>query len=275
MRKCPAPATKPPILKKGQSGETLESPASVAAIGYVADDELEAMALPTGTLDPEVRARFAEDAAYIRERVGGALERILQAGDRLIAVKKKMPHGQWLLWLRDEFRWHERTARNYMNVARAVAKSESLSDLAELSITVEALYILTTRNTPPEALEQAAKEGRAGHVDGKQATAIKRKFKRTESSRPSSANSSSSATAQPQAVPISAWQHRHDTKEGWLARLAPLKSAVKSLLELSSTTNLSAEDRASINSEVNEIIALLEQLKASLQLSDDSQFTKH
>ena len=34
----------PPILRKGQSGETLESPASVAAIGYVADDELEAMA---------------------------------------------------------------------------------------------------------------------------------------------------------------------------------------------------------------------------------------
>jgi hypothetical protein len=162
------PATQP-VLPKGVSGETLEKRASVMGILYAKEDE----ALPTGTLDPAVRARFAEDAAYIRQHVGDARERILLVGKRLIAVKTKMGcHDEWRLWLRDEFKWHEQTARNYMNVARAVAKNQSLW---KFSISVEALYALTTHTTPPEALQRAVEEARTGaHIGLKRANAIKR-----------------------------------------------------------------------------------------------------
>src|SRR6516225_1860015 len=76
-------------------------------------------------LDSNVREQFAGDAEFIRQHVEQARDHMLLIGNRLLAVKDKIPRGQWQPWLRSEFQWREQTARNYMNVARAVAKNST------------------------------------------------------------------------------------------------------------------------------------------------------
>jgi hypothetical protein len=48
-------------------------------------------------------------------------------------------HGNWLPWLEREFGWTDRTARNFMAVHEAAAKSEKFSDL---NVPVSGLYLL-------------------------------------------------------------------------------------------------------------------------------------
>ena len=47
-----------------------------------------------------------------------AIEHAIRAGEALIQAKQLVEHGQWLPWLRDNCKMSERTAQNYMRVAR-------------------------------------------------------------------------------------------------------------------------------------------------------------
>jgi hypothetical protein len=150
-------------------------------------------------LDPEVKAQFAADAEYIRANVGDARAHILNTGNRLIAVRENMPYGQWLPWLKAEFNWGEQTARNYMNVARAVAKNPSLGDLTDLSITGEALYVLTGPSAPPGALEQVVDQARSGeHIGLDQAKNIMNAHEQPAAGGQADADPSGAETNRPQ-----------------------------------------------------------------------------
>ena len=43
---------------------------------------------------------------------------ILSIGQRLIEAKAMLPHGEWLPWLTEQVEFSERTARNFMRLAR-------------------------------------------------------------------------------------------------------------------------------------------------------------
>ena len=141
----------PPVLSKGQSGETLESPTSVAGIGYAAEDYLE---------DPpddvvKLLARFAPQADRIR-RAGklGFAAAVIQ-GEALLEVRAEAGHGQFRIWLAFAFRgWSERQAQQLMNLARW-SKSEKFADLERLQnqINVSAFYLLAAPSMPPEVLD--------------------------------------------------------------------------------------------------------------------------
>jgi hypothetical protein len=62
-----------------------------------------------------------ERAQRIRDLVGTARTCIIEIGRELIAAKTTVAHGDWLPWIEDEFGWKERTAENYMMVARKFA----------------------------------------------------------------------------------------------------------------------------------------------------------
>ena len=52
-------------------------------------------------------------AERIRQMVKQTLEDLLAIGEELLAVKEALPHGSFGPWLRQEFGWTERTARNF------------------------------------------------------------------------------------------------------------------------------------------------------------------
>lgn len=96
-----------------------------------------------------VSPTLSERAQRIRALIRG---NIIEIGRELIAAKAEIDHGKWLSWLEDEFDWTSKTAENYMNVTREFG---SLSNLGELPITVEALYLLSTKSVPQKVRDEA------------------------------------------------------------------------------------------------------------------------
>jgi hypothetical protein len=91
---------------------------------------------------------------------------IIGIGDLLIEAKEHLKHGKWLPWLKKEFSLSDRSARNYMQAAKFAAKSETVSDLGNLS--PSALYAISSDGgaiyTPEiiKAILQEAKKSRVG-----------------------------------------------------------------------------------------------------------------
>jgi hypothetical protein len=104
--------------------------------------------------------RVRSSTARIRECVMRSLESIIQVGGELHTVKEALPHGLFGPWLRAEFGWTERTARNFMAVAeRFGPKTEMISDLA---IAPTAAYLLAAPSAPDEARQTALERAEAG-----------------------------------------------------------------------------------------------------------------
>lgn len=68
---------------------------------------------------------------------------IIDIGKRLIEAKAMLPHGEWLPWLSERVCFSEKTAQNYMRVAREFPNPQALADLG-------ATKALTLLALPPE-----------------------------------------------------------------------------------------------------------------------------
>ena len=72
------------------------------------------------------------------KRAGG--EAILTIGRGLIEAKGLLPHGEWLPWLTERVEFSERSAQNFMRLAREYANPQTLADLgASKALTLLAL----------------------------------------------------------------------------------------------------------------------------------------
>lgn len=72
------------------------------------------------------------------KRAGG--EAILTIGQGLIEAKGLLPHGEWLPWLTERVEFSERSAQNFMRLAREYANPQTLADLgASKALTLLAL----------------------------------------------------------------------------------------------------------------------------------------
>jgi len=86
---------------------------------------------------------------------------IIEIGTRLIAVKNRVGHGNWLGWLDREFGWHENTARNFIRAAEKFSVLKSTTDV-DLQIDASALYLLSREQVPQEVRAEAIERAEAG-----------------------------------------------------------------------------------------------------------------
>lgn len=105
-----------------------------------------------GTITTEI-LRLKQDA-------GNA---ILSIGQRLIEAKAMLPHGEWMPWLTEQVEFSERTARNFMRLAREWTNRQALADLG-------AAKALTLLALPPEERERFMEENHV--VDGEEKSVI-------------------------------------------------------------------------------------------------------
>jgi hypothetical protein len=84
------------------------------------------------TLADEIR----REAELAEQRLRDALAHAIRTGELLIEAKGQLRHGEWLPWLRVNFPNSERTASNYMRLAR---KSDTVADLPTVSAAIAAL----------------------------------------------------------------------------------------------------------------------------------------
>lgn len=88
---------------------------------------------------------------------------ILGIGQRLIEAKAMLPHGEWLPWLTEQVEFSERTARNFMRLAREWTNRQALAELG-------AAKALTLLALPPEERERFMEENHV--VDGEEKSVI-------------------------------------------------------------------------------------------------------
>ena len=112
------------------------------------------------TVSDPLRRELVEDAAYIRGHQERVNEGVIAVGERLLIVKAKLPHGQFLRWVEAECGYSERSANDYMNIAKEFSQNPHRG--ADLSMRAQRL--LAAPSTPQAVKDiayQRLDEGKA------------------------------------------------------------------------------------------------------------------
>jgi hypothetical protein len=109
-------------------------------------------------LEPDVRAFVKERETLIREMAKRTAQGIVLIGQWLTEVKERLPHGEWLPWLKTEFGWSQPTAWRFMNVYEQF----KLCNLNNLEIDVSALYLIAAPSTPEPVVREVIQRAEKG-----------------------------------------------------------------------------------------------------------------
>lgn len=108
-------------------------------------------------LAPELQIEVKAATERIKLRMKRTAEDIIEIGKDLIAVKARLPHGQFLPWIAAEFEMSDQTAQNFMNVA---TRFPQIPNNLEFKPTI--LYLLAAPSTPEEVVEKAVEKAEQG-----------------------------------------------------------------------------------------------------------------
>ena len=86
----------------------------------------------------EINAEHGHVETYKRNTIKHAI----RCGELLLEMKQRVGHGNWLAWVEEHFEASERTARNYMEIA----KSAAVADLSDDTTMRSALRALASRS---------------------------------------------------------------------------------------------------------------------------------
>ncbi len=123
------------------------------SLGDVLRRQLQGQTAPAAQRDIET---ITGEIIQLKQDAGNA---ILSIGQRLIEAKALLPHGEWLPWLTERVEFSERTAQNFIRLAREWSNPQALADLG-------ATKALTLLALPPEERESFLAEHHL--VDGKE-----------------------------------------------------------------------------------------------------------
>ena len=123
-----------------------------------------AIASPGSFSSNSCEITVADDTKALADRIRSKLAEIgrhsIEIGQDLLALKEKLPHGDFGKWIAAEFNMSPRTAQYLMSAARFVAdKSETLSHLP-----LQVLYSLAAPSTPAEVREKVVAQIENGSV---------------------------------------------------------------------------------------------------------------
>jgi hypothetical protein len=88
-----------------------------------------APAFDYGVLDLEKAAQLRALVPEIQKAARASIEHVAAIGRHLNAAKEILGHGHFQDWVRAEFALSERTAQNYMKVARVIEENRNIADL--------------------------------------------------------------------------------------------------------------------------------------------------
>ena len=105
------------------------------------------------TLDSEARIIIQQRASEIKSLMRQTVQNIIEIGEKLTQAKAELGHGNFTRWLKYEFEWQERSARNFMRVAETFKTAK----FADLDFAASALYLLAAPSVS-EGVRQTALE---------------------------------------------------------------------------------------------------------------------
>jgi DUF3102 family protein len=104
--------------------------------------------------DEEIAREINTEHRRVETHKRNTIQHAIRCGELLLEVKRRVGHGNWLAWVAEHFEASERTARNYMEIA----KSAAVADLSDDATMRSALRTLASRSQSDEETkrEQAA-----------------------------------------------------------------------------------------------------------------------
>lgn len=105
-------------------------------------------------------AVITQEINFYKLQAGNA---IIEIGKRLHEAKATLPYGAWGEWLQNEVEFSERTAQNFMRIAREYRNPQLIADMGNSA--TKALLLLSL---PPE--EREGFVGTAHEIDGEEKT---------------------------------------------------------------------------------------------------------
>lgn len=114
-----------------------------------------------GQIDEGIRDEVKAAARSIHQLERGIVTGMIAIGKRLIEVKGMLEHGQFTAWVEGEFGLAERTAQNWMNMARTYSDPEKAKKFSVFNPSV--MYLLAAPSTPDEARAEVEQAAAAGH----------------------------------------------------------------------------------------------------------------
>jgi hypothetical protein len=111
-----------------------------------------------GCVPRESRAEVYEPVKSVKDARGRHLAVIVEIGGALRRAKEPLGHGNFLPWLKAEFRWSERTARNYMSLAAHF--QDKTANFADLDLGTAQELI----DSPAEVSEPIMRRAEAGET---------------------------------------------------------------------------------------------------------------
>ncbi|MEN9518903.1 MAG: hypothetical protein RLZZ381_1491 [Cyanobacteriota bacterium] len=103
-------------------------------------------------IDENLLIEIRSEANIIKSKMKRSVTDIIDAGKRLHAVKKKLPHGYFKKWIEIELGCHYTTGVNLMRVANVFGDSQE--KVSNMGIAASILYFLATPSTPKQAREK-------------------------------------------------------------------------------------------------------------------------
>lgn len=205
---------------------------------------------------------------------------ILEIGRRLIEAKEQLEHGAWSAWLKDRVSFSERSAQNFMRLAREYQNPQTFADLG-------ASKALALLDIPAEDREAFAEEVDAEHCSVRELQAAIKARQEAENQAKGWALKCEQAKAEADAARDAARKREEELKtaNGVMAGLREerreLKRQVKELesrpVEVATRDAApeqieaaKAEARAAVQEQIDQLTAQLEAAKKSTPIADAS-----
>jgi len=125
------------------------------------------------SLDNTTSQFVQQQTGEIRALMKRTAQDIIEVGQKLLEVKKKLGHGRFGDWLQAEFQWSISAATRFMQVSEQF----QFVNLANLDLAPSALYELAAPSTPQAARNEAVARAKTGElITYKAAKTIKQKY---------------------------------------------------------------------------------------------------
>ncbi len=104
--------------------------------------------------DDDLAREINAEHGHVETYKHNTIQHAIRCGELLLEMKQRVGHGNWLAWVQEHFEASERTARNYMEIA----KSAAVADLGDDTTMRSALRALASRSQPKEPKEDQTSE---------------------------------------------------------------------------------------------------------------------
>jgi hypothetical protein len=96
--------------------------------------------------DDDLAREINTEHGHVETHKRSTIKHAIRCGELLLEMKQRVGHGHWLAWVEEHFEASERTARNYMEIA----KSAAVADLSDDTTMRSALRALASRSESKE-----------------------------------------------------------------------------------------------------------------------------